>query len=63
MARDVDGREMVGTRRAAEIAGLSEQTIRNYKSSGVIGGRRNPINDRREIPLDDVLALKRRPRP
>lgn len=60
MARDGDERKMVGTREAARVAGVSESTIRNYKATGVIGGQRNPINNRREIPLDDVLALRRR---
>lgn len=51
---------MVGVREAARLAGVSEQTIRNYKTAEIIRGQRNPYNNRREIYADDAMALRRR---
>ncbi len=52
--------KLVGVREAARLAGVSEQTIRNYKTSELIRGQRNPFNNRREIYADDAAALRRR---
>ena len=60
MHSEGDDRKVVGTREAARLGGVSESTIRNYKETGLIGGRRNPINNRREIFADDAVALRRR---
>lgn len=60
MSTFLDDRETIGTREAATLARVSEQTIRNYKASGIVDGFRNPVNGRREIFKDDVLALRRR---
>lgn len=57
---DGSARKVVGVREAARLGRVSEQTIRNYKAEGKIGGYRNPANNRREIFADDVLALRRR---
>jgi DNA-binding transcriptional MerR regulator len=55
-----DTRRVIGVRAAAELARVSEQTIRRGKEAGIIEGRRNPHNGHREIFEDSVIAFRRR---
>jgi len=52
--------ETVSIGEAAELAGLSPQTIRNYIDKGIIPADRNPYNNYREIWSTDAARLRRR---
>lgn len=60
MSFDESGRALVGTREAARLAGVSEQTMRKYKQEGLVSGHRDPQSGYRKFVRDEVLALKKR---
>lgn len=60
MAKCARGDEVLTIKAAAEILGVSEQTLRRWDNSGKLRARRHPINGYRLYPRKVVQDLKRR---
>ncbi|RYG89848.1 MAG: hypothetical protein EON59_00970 [Alphaproteobacteria bacterium] len=55
-----NGDEMIGVRKAAGIARVSEQTIRNLADAGKIASERNSSNNYRVVSRHDASRLATR---
>ncbi|MGQ0504792.1 MAG: MerR family DNA-binding transcriptional regulator [Myxococcaceae bacterium] len=45
---------------AAEVLGVSEQTLRRWDAAGKFPAKRHPMNGYRLYPKDAIVALRRR---
>jgi excisionase family DNA binding protein len=52
--------DLLTIKAAAELLGVSEQTLRRWDEAGKLRARRHPMNGYRLYPRDEVLAVKRR---
>jgi excisionase family DNA binding protein len=52
--------ELLTIKAAAELLGVSEQTLRRWDDAGKLRAKRHPMNGYRLYPRDQVLAVKRR---
>ena len=52
--------ELLTIKAAAELLGVSEQTLRRWDEAGKLRAKRHPMNGYRLYPRDQVLAVKRR---
>ena len=52
--------DLLTIKAAAELLGVSEQTLRRWDDAGKLRAKRHPINGYRLYPREQVLALKRR---
>jgi excisionase family DNA binding protein len=52
--------EILTIKAAAELLGVSEQTLRRWDNAGKLRARRHPMNGYRLYPRDQVMILKRR---
>lgn len=52
--------DLLTIKAAAELLGVSEQTLRRWDEAGKLRARRHPMNGYRLYPLDEVLAVKKR---
>ena len=55
-----DGPELLTIKAAAEVLGVSEQTLRRWDKAGKLRARRHPMNGYRLYPRRQVLELRRR---
>lgn len=60
MAKRAPDDDVLMIKAAAELLGVSEQTLRRWDNSGKLRARRHPINGYRLYPRALVLELKRR---
>jgi excisionase family DNA binding protein len=51
--------DLLTIKAAAELLGVSEQTLRRWDKAGKLRARRHPMNGYRLYPRDMVLNLKR----
>lgn len=52
--------ELLTIKAAAELLGVSEQTLRRWDEAGKLRARRHPMNGYRLYPREEVLAVKKR---
>jgi excisionase family DNA binding protein len=52
--------DLLTIKAAAELLGVSEQTLRRWDEAGKLRARRHPMNGYRLYPREEVLAVKRR---
>jgi excisionase family DNA binding protein len=52
--------ELLTIKAAAELLGVSEQTLRRWDDAGKLRAKRHPMNGYRLYPREQVLELKRR---
>lgn len=57
-ARDEPG-EVLTIKAAAEVLGVSEQTLRRWDKAGKLRAKRHPMNGYRLYPRREVLELRR----
>lgn len=60
MAKRPPANDLLTIKAAAEILGVSEQTLRRWDNSGKLRARRHPINGYRLYPRKLVQDLRRR---
>jgi excisionase family DNA binding protein len=60
MGKEAPAEAMLTVKAAAEMLGVSAQTLRRWDRSGKLPARRHPINGYRLYPRQSVLTLKRR---
>ena len=52
--------DLITIKGAAEVLGVSEQTLRRWDKAGKLHARRHPMNGYRLYTRDQVLDLRRR---
>ena len=52
--------DLLTIKAAAELLGVSEQTLRRWDEAGKLRARRHPMNGYRLYPREEVLEVKRR---
>lgn len=52
--------ELLTIKAAAQVLGVSEQTLRRWDKAGKLRAKRHPMNGYRLYPRDVVLDLRRR---
>ena len=52
--------DLLTIKAAAELLGVSEQTLRRWDEAGKLRARRHPMNGYRLYPRDQVMAIKKR---
>jgi excisionase family DNA binding protein len=55
-----DESELLTIKAAAEVLGVSEQTLRRWDKAGKLRAKRHPMNGYRLYPRGQVLELRRR---
>jgi excisionase family DNA binding protein len=55
-----DEPELLTIKAAAEVLGVSEQTLRRWDKAGKLRAKRHPMNGYRLYPRGQVLELRRR---
>jgi len=59
MAREATIADLLTVKAAAELLGVSEQTLRRWDKAGKLRARRHPMNGYRLYPRNVVLNLRR----
>ena len=59
-AQGLDRNELLTIKAAAEVLGVSEQTLRRWDKAGKLRARRHPLNGYRLYPRSQILELQRR---
>lgn len=59
-AQGLDRTELLTIKAAAEVLGVSEQTLRRWDKAGKLRARRHPLNGYRLYPRSQILELQRR---
>ncbi len=59
MAREASVHDLLTIKAAAELLGVSEQTLRRWDKAGKLRARRHPMNGYRLYPRSVVLNLRR----
>jgi excisionase family DNA binding protein len=57
---DPDDSELLTIKAAAELLGVSEQTLRRWDKAGKLRAKRHPMNGYRLYPRGQVLEVRRR---
>lgn len=59
MAPRPSNSKLLTIKAAAELLGVSQQTLRRWDNAGKLRAKRHPMNGYRLYPRDQVLILKR----